>query len=117
MLFTCSPCDFPPPLALPGLGDTDRSVAPRCLCRLGLDYDIFLLDRIVEMRQAGHSDDESISLGIAHTGRIITAAGTIMAVAFSGMLLSSSSTINMLSFYLTLAVCHHLLVALCAMCM
>ena len=35
---------------------------------LGLDYDIFLLDRIVEYRARGHSTDESISLGIAKTG-------------------------------------------------
>ena len=35
---------------------------------LGLDYDIFLLDRIVEYRARGHSTHESISLGIAKTG-------------------------------------------------
>ena len=59
---------------------------------------------MVEYRAKGHDDDESISLGLAKTGRIITAAGTIMAVAFGGMLLSSSTTINMLAFYLTTAV-------------
>ena len=38
------------------------------------------------------------------TGGIITAAGVIMAIAFSGLLLSSMPCINQLSFYLVFAV-------------
>ncbi len=56
------------------------------LVGFGLDYHIFLLSRIVEFRRDGFSDRESIVLGVARTGRVITAAGVIMAVAFLGLL-------------------------------
>ena len=49
---------------------------------LSLDYDVFLVSRIVEYRAEGKSDRESVLLGLAKTGRIITAAGIIMAIAF-----------------------------------
>jgi len=38
------------------------------------------------------------------TGKIITAAGVIMAIAFSGLLLSGISAMNQLSFYLVFSV-------------
>lgn len=55
---------------------------------LGLDYDIFLVSRIVEYRQDGLSDRASIVLGVASTGGIISGAGAIMALAFSGLFFS-----------------------------
>jgi len=42
---------------------------------IGMDYDIFLLTRVVEYRKAGYSTRESILKGLAKTGGIITAAG------------------------------------------
>eukprot|EP00047_Mylnosiga_fluctuans_P005590 m.241395 g.241395 ORF g.241395 m.241395 type:complete len:828 (-) comp13839_c0_seq1:140-2623(-) len=71
---------------------------------LGLDYDIFLLTRILEYRHAGMSDRQSILMGLARTGRIITAAGGIMAVAFFGLLFSRMLLLNQLSFFLVAAV-------------
>ena len=59
---------------------------------LSLDYDVFLVSRIVEYRAEGKSDRESVLLGLAKTGRIITAAGIIMAIAFFGLLLSDQVT-------------------------
>ena len=41
----------------------------------GLDYHVFLLSRIIELRRSGCNDRASIVRGLAHTGRIITAAG------------------------------------------
>lgn len=55
---------------------------------LGLDYDIFLLTRIVEYRLQGLSDRDSIIQGVARTGGVISGAGVIMAIAFTGLLLS-----------------------------
>lgn len=52
---------------------------------LGLDYDIFLVSRIVEYRMQGLTDRASIVHGVAKTGGIISGAGTIMALAFSGL--------------------------------
>lgn len=57
-----------------------------CICvALGLDYDIFLISRIVELRKAGYSDRDSIVHGVAKSGAIISGAGLIMALAFSGL--------------------------------
>jgi uncharacterized membrane protein YdfJ with MMPL/SSD domain len=56
------------------------------LVGLGLDYHVFLLSRVVEFRKQGFSDRESVLLGLARTGRVITAAGIIMAIAFLGLL-------------------------------
>ncbi|CAK0842773.1 unnamed protein product, partial [Prorocentrum cordatum] len=55
---------------------------------LGIDYDIFLVSRIFEYRLSGLGDCDSIVQGVARTGGIISGAGIIMALAFSGMLYS-----------------------------
>jgi len=52
---------------------------------LGLDYDIFLVSRIVEYRRRGLSDADSITRGVMRTGSTISGAGAIMALAFSGL--------------------------------
>lgn len=56
---------------------------------LGLDYDIFLISRIVEYRLLGLTDRVSIVNGVANTGGVISGAGLIMALAFSGMFFSN----------------------------
>lgn len=62
---------------------------PTCIAiALGLDYDIFLITRIVEFRTQGFSDRDSIVYGVAKTGNVITGAGLIMALAFSGFAFS-----------------------------
>ena len=71
---------------------------------IGLDYDIFLITRIVEFRRAGYETNDAISHGLAKTGYIITAAGVIMAVAFSGLLFSEEPFMHQLSFYMVFAV-------------
>ena len=40
---------------------------------LAMDYEVFLVARIREFVLDGHENDEAVALGIAHTGRIITA--------------------------------------------
>eukprot|EP00927_Polykrikos_kofoidii_P016446 TRINITY_DN17449_c0_g1_i2.p1 TRINITY_DN17449_c0_g1~~TRINITY_DN17449_c0_g1_i2.p1 ORF type:complete len:899 (-),score=116.24 TRINITY_DN17449_c0_g1_i2:119-2815(-) len=62
---------------------------PACLAiALGLDYDIFLITRIVELRTSGYSDRDSIVFGVASTGDVISGAGLIMALAFAGFAFS-----------------------------
>ena len=70
----------------------------------GLDYDIFLLTRILEYRESGLSEKDSILSGLAQTGSIITAAGLIMSIAFCGLLFSSLPALNQLSFFLVISV-------------
>eukprot|EP00056_Hartaetosiga_gracilis_P006000 m.91952 g.91952 ORF g.91952 m.91952 type:complete len:341 (+) comp12343_c0_seq3:1532-2554(+) len=98
-------------LTIPGLSGNLKALswispvmAFSVLVGLGLDYDVFLLSRVVEYRKDGFSDRDSILLGLARTGKIITAAGMIMAIAFVGLLFSSESVLNQLSFFLVLAV-------------
>jgi len=71
---------------------------------LGLDYDVFLISRVLEFRLHGYTNKASIVKGLYKTGHIITAAGIIMAVAFSGLLLSSEIILNQVAFFLVVAV-------------
>ena len=74
------------------------------LVGLGLDYDIFLLSRISEYRKMGYTEKASIHKGVYRTGSIITAAGIIMTIAFSGLLLSTEMILNQFGFMLCFAV-------------
>ena len=48
---------------------------------LATDYGVFLLSRIKEARDAGASDSEAVAIGLERTGRIVTAAALLFAVA------------------------------------
>ena len=48
---------------------------------LSTDYGVFLLSRIKEARDAGASDSECIAVGLERTGRIVTAAAVLFAIA------------------------------------
>jgi RND superfamily putative drug exporter len=48
---------------------------------LSTDYAVFLLSRIKEARDAGASDSECVAIGLERTGRIVTAAALLFAVA------------------------------------
>jgi len=74
------------------------------LVGLGLDYDIFLFSRVVEYRKLGYHDQAAIIKGIYRTGGIITAAGIIMFISFSGLMLSSEMALNQYGFMLAFAV-------------
>eukprot|EP00549_Striatella_unipunctata_P026576 CAMPEP_0118705488 /NCGR_PEP_ID=MMETSP0800-20121206/19895_1 /TAXON_ID=210618 ORGANISM="Striatella unipunctata, Strain CCMP2910" /NCGR_SAMPLE_ID=MMETSP0800 /ASSEMBLY_ACC=CAM_ASM_000638 /LENGTH=372 /DNA_ID=CAMNT_0006607647 /DNA_START=180 /DNA_END=1298 /DNA_ORIENTATION=- len=71
---------------------------------LALDYDVFLISRILEFRKQGYDHKSSIVAGLHTTGGIITAAGIIMAVAFGGLMWSASPALYQWSLVLTTAV-------------
>ncbi|PRC45812.1 hypothetical protein C6A85_93275, partial [Mycobacterium sp. ITM-2017-0098] len=71
---------------------------------LSMDYEVFLVSRIREFRLAGHANDEAVALGIAHTGRIITAAALIMSISFAALIAANVSFMRMFGLGLTLAV-------------
>jgi uncharacterized membrane protein YdfJ with MMPL/SSD domain len=48
---------------------------------LSTDYAVFLLSRIKEARDHGASDSESVAIGLERTGRIVTAAALLFAIA------------------------------------
>lgn len=75
---------------------------------LSMDYEVFLLARIREfwLRSDGtRADaDESVALGLARTGRVVTAAALIMAIAFAALIAAQVSFMRIFGLGLTLAV-------------
>jgi uncharacterized membrane protein YdfJ with MMPL/SSD domain len=80
-------------------------VAFSVIVGVALDYDIFLITRVVELvEDEGLRTSEAVLHALCSTGRIITSAGIIMAVAFFGLLLSSTQILNLLGFFMVAAV-------------
>ena len=75
---------------------------------LSMDYEVFLLARIREYWLAspqGRADsDESVALGLARTGRVVTAAALIMSIAFAALIAAQVSFMRIFGLGLTLAV-------------
>ena len=75
---------------------------------LSMDYEVFLVSRIREFWLASGrtraDNDESIALGLARTGRVITAAALVMSISFAALIAAHVSFMRMLGVGLTLAV-------------
>jgi RND superfamily putative drug exporter len=85
---------------------------------LSMDYEVFLLSRIreywlasgaarpakVNAAQAHAANDESVALGLARTGRVITAAALVMSMSFAALIAAHVSFMRMFGLGLTLAV-------------
>ena len=75
---------------------------------LSMDYEVFLLARIREywLQSPGTraDSDESVALGLARTGRVVTAAALIMAIAFAALIAAQVSFMRIFGLGLTLAV-------------
>ena len=64
-----------------------------------------LLSPLLGLNYASVQDDEAaVTLGVAKTGWIISAAGLVMAIAFGGLLLAQEPAMNQLSFFLVVSV-------------
>ena len=55
---------------------------------LSTDYGVFLLSRIKEARDDGASDSEAVAIGLERTGRIVTAAALLFAIAIGAFVTS-----------------------------
>ena len=75
---------------------------------MSMDYEVFLISRIREYWLASDrgpgANDESVALGVAHTGRVITAAALIMAISFAALMGAQVSFMRMFGLGLSLAV-------------
>jgi len=75
---------------------------------LSMDYEMFLVSRIREYWQksakTGADNDESVALGLARTGRVITAAALVMSISFAALFGAHVQFMRMLGLGLTLAV-------------
>ena len=75
---------------------------------LSMDYEVFLVARIREYwltsGRPAAGNDESVALGLARTGRVVTAAALVMAISFAGLIAAQVSFMRMFGVGLTLAV-------------
>lgn len=71
---------------------------------LSTDYAVFLLTRIKEARDAGAGEREAVALGIQRTGRIVTAAALLFAIALGAFATSEIIFIKELGIGTALAV-------------
>jgi RND superfamily putative drug exporter len=75
---------------------------------MSMDYEVFLLSRIrEEWVNSGQTDADNrraVSLGLARTGRIVTAAAALMAIVFAALIGSKVAFMQLFGLGLTLAV-------------
>ena len=71
---------------------------------LATDYGVFLLSRIKEARDAGLANSEAVATGLERTGRIVTAAALLFAVAIGAFATSKLVFIKELGLGTALAV-------------
>jgi uncharacterized membrane protein YdfJ with MMPL/SSD domain len=75
---------------------------------LSMDYEVFVVSRIREYwlasRQTRADNDESVALGVARTGRVVTAAALVMSISFAALIAAHVSFMRMFGVGLTLAV-------------
>lgn len=75
---------------------------------LSMDYEVFIVARIREFWLASdrsrHANDEAVAQGLAHTGRVVTAAAAIMTISFGALFAAKVSFMRMFGVGLTLAI-------------
>ena len=71
---------------------------------LSMDYEVFLLSRIKEEHDAGHSNVESVALGLQKSARIITAAAVILSTVFAIFMTSGVTSIKAMGFGVAFAI-------------
>jgi RND superfamily putative drug exporter len=75
---------------------------------LSMDYEVFLVSRIREhwlaSSQTPEDNDEAVALGLARSGRVVTAAALLMAISFAALIAAQVAFMRMFGLGLTLAV-------------
>lgn len=77
-----------------GVEPTDFLVAAALIFALSTDYGVFLLARIKEAHDAGQPDREAVVSGLGASGRVVTAAAILLAVAIGAFATSRISFIQ-----------------------
>jgi putative drug exporter of the RND superfamily len=71
---------------------------------LSMDYEVFLMSRMHEEWEHTHDAEDSVTRGLALTGRVITAAAAIMITVFASFLLGEERVIKLFGLGLASAV-------------
>jgi RND superfamily putative drug exporter len=71
---------------------------------LSMDYEVFLVARVLEARRGGLSEMDAIPEGLARTAGLITSAAAIMIVVFGAFTFGNFLVVKMIGFTLAVAV-------------
>jgi RND superfamily putative drug exporter len=71
---------------------------------LSMDYEVFLVARVLEERRRGLSERSAVIEGLARTAGLITSAAAIMIAVFTAFIVGSFLVVQMLGFTLAVAV-------------
>jgi RND superfamily putative drug exporter len=71
---------------------------------LSMDYEVFLVARVLEERRRGLSEKSAVIEGLARTAGLITSAAAIMIAVFAAFTVGSFLVVQMLGFTLAVAV-------------
>lgn len=71
---------------------------------LSMDYEVFLLARIKELRDQGYGCKEAVQLGLQRSGRIITSAALLMVIVFAGFAAGQMLMVKQMGIALAVAV-------------
>ena len=71
---------------------------------LSMDYEVFLVSQIKEHADAGEDTKRSVVSGLLTSGRVITAAATIMVFVFGSFVLNGDPTVKQFGIGLAVAV-------------
>jgi putative drug exporter of the RND superfamily len=71
---------------------------------LSMDYEVFLVARVLEARRSGLSEEDAIPEGLARTAGLITSAAAIMIVVFAAFTFGDFLVVKMIGFTLAVAV-------------
>lgn len=74
------------------------------LVALGADYNIFIMSRVREEADRGHSPLDAVEEGLVATGRVITSAGFILAGTFGALIFAPLPMLAQIGFAVTTGV-------------
>jgi putative drug exporter of the RND superfamily len=71
---------------------------------LSMDYEVFLISRVHEEWRARHDASAAVREGLARTGRVITAAATVMVAVFGAFAISGDRVLELFGLVMATAV-------------
>jgi RND superfamily putative drug exporter len=80
---------------------------------ISMDYQVFLVERMRELRDGGEPNRRAVQRGLASTGRVVATAAAIMVVAFGGFASGTEVGLKEFGFGLAAAVAIDALVVRC----
>lgn len=71
---------------------------------LAMDYELFLLSRIVELHEKGYEDARAVELGLQRSGKIITSAALLILIVLGGLAFAKMLIVQQIGIGLAISV-------------